>query len=658
MELYEKTKITFHNYFDLQNFKIILDVLTNPKSENYKRYYKIIQKYYNNKYGNIQVDDNSSHKIIAEIITNLKKKEEESIKTYGKPKDRHILQFKYDKYTGNSSSIGEQNDIFKTGLQINIYKDGLNIPIKNESEYKEFIKERISQELTSYTDKIKNDNKVSKNIHLFIPMKLNEQYSIEFPENTIKLHEKRRIQQSNIHKLLIEAIQDIITSERQYIRAFNNNIEPVWLNINLDRGKLDKLINSTPKFKPNNTIIKYVLFFAKYIHDICSLFKKKDIPPDDIIDINQFKIKPNFVIIKNKTETKFFDKNKKIDFSKKGYFIIDGKIISFKQKRINSENKKELLTVDKYDGKTGKNLGNAFVEITKNELHEGIVYSVKLFWTGNQRTKPPIYSVLKKKEGIDDDDNDDDEYKKLKWEQIKEPLHADQLNPSSKSRSDLFLFIKKFCFKRRHVYDYYNNQKKLIQDLDELTFMVDLFTIRKNLEDFYKYCLTHDNESFQNTILNVHSISDQKDTLELIIKLLLKKKRLIAKQTGTKELSKFQNQIDNIHIVPIEGIENDGIIETSVKIEIISKEIKDKQDPFARFDGEKRSCKDKKQNLFSFFKKHVSNKIQNTFKETGITLKQYARGAAAASKGGKKNTKKYKNKRRKKYTRKVKIYKT
>jgi len=655
MELYEKTKITFHNYFDLQNFEPIDKVLLNKKDK-YNKYYQIIKPYYNNKYGNIPADTSKS----SNIITFLKKKEEESIKTYGnKPEDRHILQFKYDKYSGNSSSISHQKPIFETGLQINIYKDGLNIPIKNESEYKEFIKERISQELTSYIDKIKNDNTVSKNIHLFIPMKLNEQYSIKFPENTIKLPEKRRIQQSNIHKLLREVIDGIITSEREYIRATSNTIEPVWLNINLDRGKLDKLIVSSLNF--DNNIIKYVLFFAKYIHDIYSLFKKIDTPPDEIIDINQFQIRPTFKIENQLTETKFFDKNKKIDFSKENSFTIDGKSISFKQKRINSENKKELLTVNEYDGQTGDKLGNAFVEITKNELHEGIVYSVKLFWTGNQHTKPPIYSVLKKKEGIDDDDDDDDDDdKKKQWVNVSDPLHADQLNPSSKSRSNLFLFSKNFCFKRRHVYDYYNNQKKLIQDLDELTFMVDLFTIRKNLEDFYKYCLTHDKESFQNTILNEHSVQDKEATIKLIIELLLKKKRLIAKHSGTKELSKFQNQIDSIHIDSIEGIENDRLVKTNVTIEIIPKEVKDKKNPFEIFDGKKSSCKDKKKNLFSFFKKQVSNKIQNTFKVTGITLKQYTRGAAAAaSKGGKKNTKKYKNKRRrKKYTRKIKIYKT
>ena len=642
MSYYEKTKITFHNYFDLENFEII------KNKKNFKENYKKIRNYYNNKYGESSSNNlDDEIKKVNHVTTELKNKEIVSIKMYGSDDTRHILQFNYDEYSGNSSIEEFNLAPFKSKLKINIYKDSLKFPIKNESDYKDFMKQRITQELISYIDKIKDDsskNSIKSNIHLFIPMKLNEQYSIQLSsESSLPLDKKRKMQQSNIHKLLKEVIQNIITSESQYISAINNIIEPTWLNINLDIDS-DELVNkifAKNTHTYNNDEIKFFLFFAKYIYDTNALFKKLDDLQDTIVDINKFKIKYKFIDSQPLTESQIFDKNRKIDF-KNEKFTVDGKDITFKEREITLK-KKDILSVKQYDN---KDMGKTFLEITQTELNEGIIYSVKLFSkdkTSNVFEKP-IYSVLKKKQESSKNNKQSYEF-----------LFPEQLNPSTKSRSNLFLFINNFSFERNHVYHYYNEQKKINKELEELTFIIDLFTISKNMEDFYKYCLIHDKKSFQNTILNNDDNSKTIKTIELIINLLLKKKRLIAKSPGTKELSKFQNQIDKITVSSIPSTIDGKIIVTSVNINIIPKELKDNKDPFESFDGKKKNCKEKKEILFGFFKKNFSNKLQNTFKLAGITLKQYVKNAR--KKGGKKNTKK-KNKRRKKYTRKVNNYKT
>jgi len=627
--------------------------LVNSKKEKIKIEERFDLRCYDNILKSIKGNTTILQKIINHYNSEFNKVQNYSINDMKRDLSKLILYFKKEQ-----TNYQEDVETDKGMIEVGFFYDVIGNKKRESKKSGEAHELRVEYNLYSSYSKEAYFNELKNYIIGDLTTKIQSSLNIKVlliqmaSKKDIYIHNSKSKKIETHNKTIIDKLVEYIKTNKQFNFISNQSIIPQWLNIeyninNIVFKSLFEKVKSQFKdveFNENKERFRFLLFVLNIYHSHINLYEELKIVKEiqTVEQLFEFSVyyttkhdetqkeerktifDPSTRITKSATETYMYQvSNLK--------FLIVKNDPSFLRFHAKNDMKSHVISIKRYDN-IKKNI-DLIAKLKPVKLNQGISYHVEIYNKKNPKSGILAKGLLEEVEIKKED----------KMISTNRSLYTSNLYLKSDKRiknSNTFYGIKNFDITTNIIKEY---QTYLDNTEDIYFFIIELFSNKSKLNDFYLFCTTHDD---QNISSKTKEKLSEKSIIQNQLKLMFEQNRPFY-----LDVSKFNTSQAGTYVQYVIGNYSETSIINNIAtvvIYLISKKKKLKIETNAKNTNTpeqnaltfKDSCKKKKQGLLNMTKKWLNSSMDTLriwkIKTIGGTKKKYR----------KKKKKQHKKKRR------------
>ena len=627
--------------------------LVNSKKEKIKIEERFDLRCYDNILKSIKGNTTILQKIINHYNSEFNKVQNYSINDMKRDLSKLILYFKKEQ-----TNYQEDVETDKGMIEVGFFYDVIGNKKRESKKSGEAHELRVEYNLYSSYSKEAYFNELKNYIIGDLTTKIQSSLNIKVlliqmaSKKDIYIHNSKSKKIETHNKTIIDKLVEYIKTNKQFNFISNQSIIPQWLNIeyNINNIVFKSLFEKVKtefqdvEFNENKERFRFLLFVLNIYHSHINLYEELKIVKEiqTVEQLFEFSVyyttkhdetqkeerktifDPSTRITKSATETYMYQvSNLK--------FLIVKNDPSFLRFHAKNDMKSHVISIKRYDN-IKKNI-DLIAKLKPVKLNQGISYHVEIYNKKNPKSGILAKGLLEEVEIKKED----------KMISTNRSLYTSNLYLKSDKRiknSNTFYGIKNFDITTNIIKEY---QTYLDNTEDIYFFIIELFSNKAKLNDFYLFCTTHDD---QNISSKTKEKLSEKSIIQNQLKLMFEQNRPFY-----LDVSKFNTSQAGTYVQYVIGNYSETSIINNIAtvvIYLISKKKKLKIETNAKNTNTpeqnaltfKDSCKKKKQGLLNMTKKWLNSSMDTLriwkIKTIGGTKKKYR----------KKKKKQHKKKRR------------